>query len=206
MLQIISSLSDSYDIMCGEGKMGIKALKEGLPCLDSARRYGYCDSNLTMQMNMFFKKLMRYQITSSTSCAPLAAFTSCLMANAKIQKPACKAEAQHALRQALDSWMYNLCTRVGYSVHVENWMKQWWKCLSVTAGIISSHTRINHKQFKLAIKNIATRLDWWKEMFSKLSFTHTTKTWEVYCLIFTISLLCYNPVLPFCNLQFHLVN
>lgn len=120
ILQIISSLSDSYDIMCGKNNAGIRAIKEGLPCLESARRYGYCDGKLSMQMNIFFKKLMRYEITPRTSCEPLAAFRSCLMINSRTQSPGCKSEAREALKQSLDSWLHNLCTRVGYTFQVQD--------------------------------------------------------------------------------------
>lgn len=123
MLQIISSLSDSYDVMCDKNNLdaGIRAIKESLPCLESARRYGYCDAKLNMQANLFFKKLMRYEITSRSACKPLADFRSCLMVNSRTQLPPCKSEAREAMRKALDSWLHHLCTRVGYYFEVQDW-------------------------------------------------------------------------------------
>ena len=116
MVQVVSSLMEMRDVFCTEKGQGLSEIIQDLQCIESARRYGYCDANLTMQMNLFFKKLMRFQSDAGTSCQPLVEFKSCILQNAKLQHPPCDLKAMHYIERGLDAWLNNLCFRAGYYV------------------------------------------------------------------------------------------
>ena len=116
MIQVVSSLMEMRDVLCGKKQQGLLEVIQDLHCIESARRYGYCDANLTMQMNLFFKKLMRFQTDASTSCQPLSEFKSCILHNAKLQDPPCVSKAMNYIERSLDAWLNNLCIRAGYYV------------------------------------------------------------------------------------------
>lgn len=116
MFQVVASLMEMREVFCGNKGQGLSKVIQDLQCIESARRYGYCDANLTMQMDLFFKKLMRFQTDASTSCQPLAEFKSCILKNSLLQVPSCDPIAMNYIERGINAWLNNLCIRAGYYI------------------------------------------------------------------------------------------
>lgn len=103
------------NVLCSNKSFGLQEITRHSTCIESARRYGYCDDHLGpgVQLLTFFNKMMRFEL-SDTACQPLANFKHCLVRNAHANE--CDVLAMSYVTRSLDEWISHFCTRAGIFV------------------------------------------------------------------------------------------
>lgn len=115
ILRVIMAIRGVQDVLCGNRSKGLSEIIPFQTCINSARRYGYCDEQLGKdgKLDVFFNGMMRFEL-GSEACQPLANFKRCLIHNAAQSQ--CDTVAMDYVTKALDEWIYWFCTKGGVYV------------------------------------------------------------------------------------------
>ena len=115
IVRILFSMNAMRNVLCADRSLGLEEITRHSTCIESARRFGYCDDKLGsgIQLLTFFNRMMRFEI-SDEACQPLSDFKHCLIHNA--QEHGCGEQAMNYVTRALDQWLVNFCERAGITV------------------------------------------------------------------------------------------
>ena len=114
-IRVMFAATAMRNVLCANKSIGLQEITRQSTCIESARRYGYCDDRLGhgVQLLTFFNKMMRFEM-SDAACQPLADFKHCLMTNA--HENGCEDLAMSYVTRSLDEWIHHFCERAGIFV------------------------------------------------------------------------------------------
>ena len=127
LVRVMFSVRAVRALLCHDKSAGLQHVTRHAACIDSARRFAYCDDHLgsRTQLLTFFNRMMRFELLDQ-ACQPLAHFRSCLTRNAR--EHGCDALAVSYVSRSLDAWIYHFCEKAGITV----------SAVPVTAPLLSS--------------------------------------------------------------------